>query len=220
MKNNTKIKVAVADDHVLLRRSLVLLINTFETCEVVCEADNGQELISQVMGGTKPDVLILDQNMPKLNGFETAQWLFLHHPHINILMLSQFDSELSMVKLLQVGVKGFLKKDIEPPEFRSAIEIVATSEFYFSKHINSKLINVIVNKQANNVPLQNITLNEVELKFIKLSSTELTCKSIGAEMNLRARYLEQMREDLFKKLQVQTRVGLVMVALKHGLISF
>ena len=106
------IKVALADDHVLLRNALSGLIDGFGNCHVILQCSTGKELQEQILKGIRPDVVLLDLNMPDMNGYETAAWLQQDHPAINVLMLTMYDSELSMIKLLQSGVKGFLKKDI------------------------------------------------------------------------------------------------------------
>lgn len=111
MTNTTKnpITVALADDHVILRHALAALINGFGDCLVVYEACNGQELLDQIKNSTPPEVAILDLNMPGMDGFETAERLFKKYPQIRIMMLTMYDSELSLIRLLQSGVKGFLR---------------------------------------------------------------------------------------------------------------
>src|ERR1700694_2786218 len=100
-----KIKVALVDDHVLLRNALSSLINNFDNCKVIFQSSNGKELISQVKIGERPDVILLDLNMPEMDGYETANYLRDNHPDIHILMLTMYDSELALIRLLQAGVK-------------------------------------------------------------------------------------------------------------------
>src|SRR5690348_17610967 len=108
--SNNFIKVAFVDDHVLIRMGLVNLINKFEGCRVIHQSSNGKELIKAILAGLVPDIVILDVSMPHMDGHQTARWLNKHYPDINVLMLSRFDSELSLIRLLQCGVKGFVKK--------------------------------------------------------------------------------------------------------------
>ena len=114
----------MADDHVLLRNALAKLIAGFENCKIVLEVDNGRELMGQIKATDLPDVILLDLNMPGMDGFETAAWLHKHYPSIHILMLTMYDSDQALIRLLQFGVKGFLKKDIHPSELRFAIRSV------------------------------------------------------------------------------------------------
>src|ERR1041384_2550401 len=108
--NNELITVALADDHVLLRNALATLINNFGEFKVIIQASNGNELIAEIQSGKIPKVAILDLNMPEKNGYETAKWLKENYPQIEVLMLTMYDSDLALIRLLQVGVKGFLKK--------------------------------------------------------------------------------------------------------------
>src|SRR5689334_620084 len=111
-----KIKIAIIDDHILLRTALASLINSFDNCTVVYEASNGSDFISKFPNQPKPDVILLDLNMPKMDGYETAVWIKENQPELQILMLTMYDAEVTLIRLLQAGVKGFLKKDIEPSE--------------------------------------------------------------------------------------------------------
>src|SRR5688500_3154501 len=111
-KKKDRIRVTLADDHILLRNALAALIDSFEECTIINQSGNGKEMINAVTAGIIPDVAILDLNMPEMDGFETAEWLHKNFPQVHILMLTMYDSELSLIRLLQTGVKGFLKKDI------------------------------------------------------------------------------------------------------------
>src|SRR5215204_1001579 len=132
MKNNKIINVALADDHSLLRNALASLIDSFDTCKVIYQADDGKHLVEMVQTEAKPDVILLDLNMPHMDGYQTALWFQKNMPDVRILMLTMYDSEQTLIRLLQAGVKGFLKKDIEPAELRFAINSVMQSGYYYS----------------------------------------------------------------------------------------
>jgi DNA-binding NarL/FixJ family response regulator len=216
----TLIKVALADDHVILRKSLAMLIDGFENYKVIWQADNGKELINAISNGKIPDVVILDQNMPVMDGFETAKWLFTHNPQVHILMLTMYDAELYMIRLLQYGVKGFLKKDVHPSELKFAIESVMETGFYYPKHTSSKLINLFKNNQAGKAPIQSMLFSDREIEFMKLCTTEMDYKEISQKMKLSGRTVEKLRSGLFEKLGVQNRWGVVMIAMRNGLGRF
>ena len=110
MNKDYLIKVALADDHILLRNALATLIERFENCKVVMQVSNGQQLTTEISKTNLPDVVLLDLNMPGMDGFQSATWLRDNHPSIHVLMLTMYDSELTLIRLLQAGVKGFLKK--------------------------------------------------------------------------------------------------------------
>jgi two-component system, NarL family, invasion response regulator UvrY len=218
-KATDKVKVALADDHVLLRNALAALINGFEGCAVVMEVSNGKEL-QQKIAAKQPDVLLLDLNMPEMDGFETANWLQQHYPVVQVLMLTMYDSEATLIRLLQAGVKGFLKKDIHPNELKFAIQSVMQSGYYYSLQTSGKLANLFRSRTGCATALEKNMLNEEEIQFIKLSTTEYTYKAIAGQMNLNPRSIYSMRDALFQKLEIKSRVGLAMYAIKNGLVAF
>ena len=220
MKENTKIKIAMADDHVLLRNALASLIDSFENCQVVLQAGTGKELIDSIKKGAVPQVVILDLNMPEMDGFETAGWLQKERPEIIVLMLTMYDSELSLIRLLQAGVKGFLKKDIHPSELQFAIRSVMQSGYYYSHNTTGKLVNLFLKKPDNTLALQRSLLSETELRFLELVCTEMTYKEIAMSMKLNPRAVDNLRDQLFEKLMVKSRIGLAMYAVRHGLVTF
>jgi two-component system invasion response regulator UvrY len=213
------VKIALVDDHNLIRDALAVVINSFENCKVVQMAADGKEFIEKLQPQNLPDLLILDLNMPVMDGFETAKWIRNNYPGMLVLVLTMYDSELSLIKLLQTGVRGFLKKDIHPRELKSAIESTMRSGYYYSGNATGKIVNMI-RKSEMNIPLLNtIILSENELSFLKLSATDKTYKQIATEMMLSPRTVDNYRDSLFLKLNVKSRVGLAMYAIKSGLIT-
>jgi two-component system, NarL family, invasion response regulator UvrY len=219
-KITEKIKVGLADDHVLLRTALASLIDNFEDCTVVVQVSNGNELTEMLKESPLPDVILLDLNMPFMNGTETAAWLQEVHPSIHVLMLTMYDTELALIRLLQVGVKGFLKKDAHPDELKFAIQSVMQSGFYYSHNTTGKLVNLF-RRQSNSPQIIGMNiLSENEIEFLRLAGTELTYKEVAQQMNLNPRSVDSLRDGLFQKLSVKSRVGLVMYAIKHGIVTF
>ena len=212
-----KIKIVIVDDHILLRSALASLINSFENIQVIFQANNGKDLVEKFSRHEKPDVLILDLNMPDMDGYETAKWLKDHHPEVHVLMLTMYDSELSMIKLLQSGVKGFLKKDIHPSELKFAIQSVMESGYYYSGNATGKLVNLFRKGQPG-MRLENSLLTDQEIKFLRLACSDMTYKEIAQQMSLNPRSVDTLREQLFLKLDVKSRVGLAMVAIKNGIV--
>ncbi len=216
-----QIKVAMADDHVLLRTALASLIDNFEDCDVTIQASNGAELIEKIGIANIPDVVLLDLNMPQMDGMETALALQEKYPSIHVLMLTMYDSELALIRLLQAGVKGFLKKDIHPEELRYAIHSVVQSGFYYSHNATGKLVNLFRRQPDGHFSsLEKNLLTDMEIEFLKMASTEMTYKEIAQQMSMNPRTIDNLRDGLFQKLSVKSRVGLAMYAIKHGLISF
>lgn len=214
------IKVALADDHILLRSALASLIDSFGDCKVIHQSSNGKELIDWFENGQVPDVAILDLNMPELDGYETAQLIQKRFSTVNVLMLTMYDSELSLIRLLQAGVRGFLKKDIHPSELKFAIHSVMNAGYYYSNHTAGKLANLFRSSEEKKNFLQNLMLTEQELQFLKLVCSDLTYKEVAQKMNLNPRSVDNLRDQLFNKLNVKSRVGLAMVAIKNGVVTF
>jgi two-component system, NarL family, invasion response regulator UvrY len=220
MQKNNIIKVAMADDHVLLRNALASLIDSFGDCRVIHHSGTGKELTDHIAAGSVPDVVILDLNMPDMDGFETAEWMLKNHPGVHVLMLTMYDSEFSLIRLLQAGVKGFLKKDIYPDELKFAIHSVVQSGYYYSTHSTGKLVNLFRNNPGGYTSLQKAMLTDQELQFLKLACSDLTYKEIAQQMGLNPRSVDTLRDQLFIKLDVKSRVGLAMVAIRHGIVTF
>src|SRR5579863_9977019 len=149
MKDQT-IKIAMADDHALLRDALAVVINGFEHCKVILLADNGRDLLERMQQDNRPDLVILDLNMPEMDGYETAKRLRINYPDIYVLVLTMYDSEISLLRMLQAGARGFLKKDIHPGELKLAIQSVMTSGYFYSHNSAGKLVNLFKKDNGGN----------------------------------------------------------------------
>jgi len=220
METLEKIKVVMADDHKLFRKGMVGLMNDFSNCKVIYEANNGEELIEQIASGSYPDIVILDINMPVMDGFETALWLKKNHPKIKILALTMNDSEESIIKMFRAGANGYILKDAEPSELQFALNELMKKDFYYSEMVSGALLNNINHKQeviSDNKEF--VKLNEREIEFLKLTCTELTYKEIADKMFIAPRTVDRYREVLFEKLEARNRVGLVMYAIKHKIVK-
>jgi two-component system invasion response regulator UvrY len=218
-KHSKPIRIAFVDDHILLRDSVASIIDTFENCRVTLLAANGQELLEKLQPGNLPHLIILDLNMPKMDGYDTAKWLAVHHPEIPILVLTMYDSEIALIRLLQTGVRGFLKKDIQPGQLKDAIESVIDTGYYYSFNSTGRLVNLLKNKGAKNLSSNTILFTDNEMTFLKLVSTDLTYKEIADQMNISPRTVDNYRDALFLKLHARSRVGLAIYAIKTGIAN-
>lgn len=212
--------VLLADDHILLRDALVSVINSFPGFTVINVAGDGTDVIKSIEDGYIPDIVILDLNMPVLDGYDTAKWLHLHHPQVKILILTMYDSEIALIRLLHEGVRGFLKKDIHPGELSNALQAVARDGFYYSHLTTGKLGILFKKNNDNHTSIDKAILSETEIKFLKLASTDLTYKEIASSMKLTPRVIDNYRDTLFDKLNVKSRVGLAIYAVKNGVVTF
>jgi two-component system invasion response regulator UvrY len=216
----SKTGVALVDDHVLLRNGLANLIGSFGDYDVLFEARSGCDFIRQLPYVRLPDLVLLDINMPEMDGYETACWLKAHYPEVRILALSMYDTDTSIVRMLKNGVRGFILKDVEPSELKSALDSVVRKGFYYSDMVSAKLVHTINTLDEPEYRMRHLlTLNEREIEFMKLVCTEWTYKEIADQMYLSPRTIDGYRDALFEKLNVRTRVGLVMYAIRNGIVS-
>lgn len=211
--------IALADDHVLLRKGLADLVSK-QGFTVLFQADNGEDFLEKLKKSDDPDIVLLDINMPKKDGYETALWLKMNKPDIKVLALSMYDDENAIIRMLKNGARGYILKDAEPADLKAAIDAVLTKGFHYSEMVTGKLIHTIntIDKEESDIK-NTLGLNEKEIKFLKLAATELTYKEIAEQMHLSPRTIDGYRDDLFEKLNVKSRVGLVLFAIKNGIVS-
>lgn len=213
-------RVILIDDHVLLRNGLANLIKSFGDYDVLFEASNGKVLIEKLNPKLLPELVLMDINMPEMDGYDTCIWLRNNHPEIKVLALSMYDSETSIIRMFKAGAKGYILKDCDPAELKAALSAVITKGFYYSEMITGKLIHTINQFDADDNDAQrSIKLNEREITFLKWACTELTYKEIADKMFLSPRTIDGYRDDLFEKLNAKTRVGLVLYAIKNGIVT-
>jgi two-component system invasion response regulator UvrY len=218
--NHFKPAVALVDDHVLLRNGLANLIRSFGEYAILFEARNGTDLIRQLKPRLLPELVLLDINMPEMDGFDTALWLKRNFPEIKILALSMYDTNNSIIRMLKNGAKGYILKDISPAELKIALHSVIHKGFYYSEMVTGKLVNTISSLDEPGQTMHHfLGLNDRETAFLKLVCTEFTYKEIADQMCLSPRTIDGYRDSLFEKLKVKTRVGLVLYAIRNGIVQ-
>jgi DNA-binding NarL/FixJ family response regulator len=216
MKPNTKSKIIIVDDHQLFSQSLELLIKSFGDYDVIERFENGKLFISYLQENpdTNIDLVLLDVNMPVLDGLSTMKWVKENRPNLKVIALSVNDDEEIIIKMITNGAKGYLLKDTSPEIFKEAIECVIEKGFYFTELVSGMLVNKV------NSDNKKISLKEKELVFIKHACTEMTYKEIASEMCLSPKTIDGYRECLFDKLEIKTRIGLVLYAVKNKIVFF
>ena len=215
----SKIKIALVDDHKLLRNGLAGVINTFTNYSVSYEANNGVAFIDMLKTKPLPEIVLMDINMPEMDGYETCAWLKNNHPEIKVLALSMYDNENAIIRMFKAGAKGYILKDCETRELETALNALASKGFYYSEMVTGKLIHTINTFDDDDDLKSMIKLTDLEIFFLKLVCSELTYKEIAEKMFKSPRTIDGYRDDLFQKLNIKTRVGLVMYAIKNGIVS-
>lgn len=217
-KQQKKYTVAIADDHRLIAESLSHLINDMSEFEVTILANNGQTLLTKLSESSKlPHIAILDINMPVMNGVATARELSSAYPAIKLLALSMNDDETSVIQMIRAGCRGYLLKDCTQAELQKAMLEIIERGFYYSDFVTGKLIHTIHKEEKDAEKL--IKLSEREMEFVKYAASEMTYKEIAITMKLSERTVDGYREALFEKLQVKSRVGLVLFAVRIGWVN-
>lgn len=204
-------KIAIVDDHVLVRDCLERLVNTFSEYAVVLQADNGQHFIQQLITKQLPDIVVLDIRMPVMDGFETLNWLRQNYPSMKSLVLTQFNDQLSSIRSLQLGAAGYIAKIAEPVDFKKALDTIAKGKRYFS--------NTVLRQEFKNNSID--SLNKRESEFLQLAcTTARDYEQIASAMNVSRHTVNGYAKQLFEKLEVNSREGLILFAMKHKLIEF
>lgn len=216
-------KIAIVDDHILFRKGIISLIeNIYTDCTVLFEADNGPELHQKLHPDQLPDIIIIDINMPDIDGFSSVHWLNKHYPQIKILIISTFNKDDSIIKLLKLGIKGYLSKEAKIEELSEALFQINSHGFYYTDFIAGKLVNFLqTDPEESNAIKSNAVkiMNDREKCFLQLACSELTYHEIADKMLLSPKTIDGYRNSLFEKLNVKSRVGLALFAVKHGLVN-
>ncbi|TPN82227.1 response regulator transcription factor [Aquimarina algicola] len=214
MKKKT---IVIVDDHLLFAQSLESLITRLDDYSVLAILKNGKELTQYfIHKRKKPDVVLLDIKMPVMDGVQTMQWLKENRPEQKVLALTMEDDEETIIKMIRGGARGYLLKDIHPENFEFALKMVVEQGFFYSGKISNALKNSDGAIWGNELHQK---LTEKERKFLKYACSELTYKDIAEEMKISPKTIENYREAVFKKLEVKTRVGLVLYSIKHNLFK-
>ncbi|MEP6262129.1 MAG: response regulator transcription factor [Gillisia sp.] len=205
--------VIIVDDHNLFGQSLKGLIDSFQEFKVLAVFKNGQELVDHYQGTrTQPDIILLDIRMPVMNGLETMEWFKENYPDQKVMALSMEHEEDIIIKMIKFGCRGYLLKDIEPEELLFALNCVIDSGYYLNDETSSALRCARENISSN-------PLSQREMEFINLACSELTYKEVAMQMHLSPKTIDGYRENLFRKLDVKSRVGLVLYAVKNNMVS-
>jgi two-component system, NarL family, response regulator NreC len=218
MLHNDKIKVVIADDHEIFRDGLRVTLQKEKKFEVIGEAANGFELID-IVNATRPDVVITDIVMPKMDGIEATRNITATFPAIGIIGLSMLDEDRLVLDILEAGALGYLVKNADKAEIFEAIQTVNEHQPYYCRLISTRLVTMIARSGKFN-PYKNskvVSFNENEMKIIEYICKELTSKEIAHALELSTRTVEGYRTKIMEKIDVKTPAGIAIYAIKQGL---
>jgi two-component system invasion response regulator UvrY len=222
MNDHNKIKLAIVDDHNLFRKGLIKLISLGDTnnrYHVLFEADNGEDMKDKLQLKQLPDIIMMDIMMQEMDGYEAVEWLKKYHPEISILVISTFETEEAIVRMVKLGVQGYLSKDIEVSDVHAALDAISAKGFYFTEQVTGVMAQSMQNEGLKKPEEHWNTMSENEREFLKLACTEYTYHQIADKMRLSPKTIDGYREDLFKRFNVKSRVVLALFAVRNGLVK-
>jgi len=215
----SKIKIIIADDYKIFREGLKVGLSADEGLEVMGEADNGEDLI-KLLETVTPDIILMDLKMPIMDGMEATKIVRKKYPAMKVLVVSMYEDDKFIIHLMENGANGYLLKNAEPDEIRRSIYAVHENGYYFNDLVNKALLKKLVLK--NNLKPsfnQNIDLTEREQEVLKMICEEKTAAEIAKEIFLSPRSVEGIRQRLIEKIGVRNTAGLVMFAVKNGIVD-
>lgn len=207
------INIAIIDDHSLFRSGLASLLGEFSELHVLFQAKNGielQQLITQYF--PLPDVVLMDINMPEMDGYQATKWLKSTYPTVRIVALSMLDDEKAVIGMLRSGATGYILKDARPSELLQAIQSVHQKGLYLNEMISGMRLHNALKPEPS-------PLSERELEFLKYCCTEMTYKEIAERMFVSVRTIDNYRDALLKKLELKSRTGLVLYCIQNQIVT-
>ena len=213
------IKVAIADDHKIFRRGVILSLRSFTNIKFVLEAENGDELLKGIEEADA-DVILMDLRMPGKDGIETTKLISKQYPKIRIIVLSMYEDERFVYHMMENGANGYLLKNAEPQEIRRAIMDVYEKGYYLNNFVNRILLKRSHARQKV-IPSLNseITLNDKEKEVLKFICMEFTAQEIAQKMEISARTVEAIKDRLMERFGSRNTAGLVFFAVKNNLVD-
>jgi len=208
-----QIHIAIVDDHTLFRNGVAALMSEFAELRVVFEAENGEQLQQMLTNHPLPQVILMDINMPVMDGYQATKWVKEKYPQIKVLALSMFEDDKAVIRMIKCGAGGYVLKESKPRELLEAIKTVNEKGVYINEMVSGKLIRSVAGENATG-------FSNKELEFLKLCCSELTYKEIADKMFVSPRTVDNYRESLFQKLNMKTRTGLVLYAIQNEIFKF
>jgi len=211
-----QILIAIVDDHTLFRNGVAALMSEFKELKVVFDAENGEQM-QQILAKNQyplPQVILMDINMPVMDGYAATRWLKEKYPKIKVLALSMFEDDKAVIQMIKSGAGGYVLKESRPRDLLEAIKTIHEKGVYINEMVSGKLLRRV--SDNNDSP----DLTKKELEFLKLCCSELTYKEMADQMFISPRTVDNYRESLFQKLNIKSRTGLVLYAIQNEIFKF
>lgn len=218
MSSYETIKVAIADDHALFRSGVKTALSVKKDVELIAEADNGMQLIN-LLKHIEPDVILLDIQMPIMDGIQTLPEIRKIRPNTKVIILSMHNDHSMISKLMEIGANSYLTKNSDSETIYQAIKTCYEQEFFFNELTNKALLTGLRTKRNDVTSQQEVALTDKELRVLKLMCEEKTTKEIADIVDISPRTVEAIRDKLKSKIGAKSMAGLVMYAVKNGIIE-
>ena len=215
IQGKSLIRIAVAEDHSMMREALCALIDTWENCKVILQVENGKQLIERIDPKNLPDLVLVDLAMPVINGYDTIETLKKIYSEIKFMAVSMYHSEEAILHLIQIGGNGFFHKSGDSHKFKAAINEIMRSGFYFADQSAARLMRQLMD--TGNLTFKN-ALSDEEFVFLAHIITVETYKEIADKMCIPLRHTEYLRKNMFERFDVQNRIGLATLLIDKGLV--
>ncbi|MCW3071102.1 MAG: response regulator transcription factor [Bacteroidetes bacterium] len=212
------VKLAVVDDQPLFRKGLISLLKEFPDIKVIFEAGNGKELLEQ-LEKAKPDVILLDLDMPGMDGIKTTELLKMQFPEVKIMVLTMHSADMMVLHLIEKGAHGFLLKDTTIEIIREAIYSVRDNGYYFNDRVSKIMVSGLVKSNKIKPSFKTVNLSEREIQVIRLLSQEYKNSEIAEKLFINIRTVDRHRENILKKINARNAVGIIMYAVKNNLLE-
>ena len=211
------IKIMITDDHSMIREGLKNLLELEGDIEVIAEAENGEECLEKLASGVKPDVLLLDINMPKMNGLEVLKNLKERKLKIKVLVLTVHNETEYLMKAVDIGINGYVLKDSESSELKKAITAIADGENYIQPSLIPALNSKMIEKNEDELKIDSLTKRE--LQVLKEVAVGKFNRDIAKEMEISERTVKNHISSIFKKLDVTDRTQAAVFAIRNNLVE-
>ena len=213
------IRVAIADDHKIFRKGVILSLRPYTNIKFILEAENGDELLAGLKNEV-PDVVLMDLRMPQKDGIETTKIISKQYPNVFVLVLSMYEDERFVSHLMENGANGYLLKNAEPQEIRKAIVDVCEKGYYLNNFVNRILIKKAHARQKT-IPSLNseITVSDKEREVLRYICMEFTAQEIAQKMDISPRTVEAIKDRLMERFGSKNTAGLVFFAVKNNLVD-
>jgi DNA-binding NarL/FixJ family response regulator len=208
-----KILIAIVDDHTLFRDGVAALMAEFDELQVVFEAENGEQMQHLLARHPLPQVILMDINMPVMDGYLATKWVKDNYPQIKVLALSMFEEDKAVIRMIKSGAGGYVLKESKPRELLHAIKTINEKGVYINEMVSGKLVRKVADDDGPD-------FSRKEFEFLRLCCSELTYKEIADLMFVSPRTVDNYRESLFQKLNLKTRTGLVLYAIQNEIFKF